>query len=189
MQEHVERGAFARCNYDTTLYVRLAKEVAVANTNSTWLMLLLIGKYGSTNDLDFISGYLKNADAGGCAASAYYDICGASSNSIAAAAQFLACDSEADVTEKKIAMITLIKRFRAGYVPSNLYSYAYSTVLSFAASATNEICSIDSRILPFYPSYSNSVERLAILTNAVARGVNEYEMRYLTNAIHHIELP
>lgn len=187
--EHEQGYAFRISGYDTNRFVRLAKEVASSNANAAWSMLLLIGKYGSTNDLDFISGYLKNADAGGCAASAYYDICGASSNSIAAAAQFLACDSEADVTEKKIAMITLIKRFRAGYVPSNLYSYAYSTVLSFAASATNEICSIDSRILPFYPSYSNSVERLAILTNAVARGVNEYELRYLTNAIHHIELP
>jgi len=60
MQEHVERGAFARCNYDTNLYVRLAKEVAVANTNRTWLMLLLIGKYGTTSDLDFASTELRS---------------------------------------------------------------------------------------------------------------------------------
>ena len=189
MQEHVERGAIARCNYDTNLYVRLAKEVAVANTNSTWLMLLLIGKYGSTNDLDFVSGYLRDDKAGRCAASAYFDIVGLTSNSVDASVEFMSESSAASIRKKTSEMDNLIHRFTRDNVPAFLRDYAYDAVLSFAATATNNICAIDRRILPFYPSYSNSVERLAILTNAVARGVNEYELRYLTNAIHHIELP
>ena len=189
MQEHVERGAIARCNYDTNLYVRLAKEVAVANTNSTWLMLLLIGKYGSSNDLDFVSGYLKDGDAGRCAVSAFYDICGATSNSIYSASQFLASDSEAECSEKFIAMVALMNRFRPGMVSSDLYDYTYTTLLDFATIATNDISRVDRRLTLYHPSYSNSVERLIILTNAVARGASEYELRYLTNAIHHIELP
>ena len=189
MQEYVERGAFARCNYDTNCYVRLAKEVAVANTNCTWLMLLLIGKYGSTNDLDFVSGYLKNPDAGRCAVGAYYGICGISSNYVSSVVEFVADDSQASSSDKLLEIEMLMSAFRRNNASQSLQDYAHDVAIGFAVNATNNICDIDRRILPFYPSYSNSLERLTILTNAVARGVNEYELRYLTNAIHHIELP
>ena len=186
---HEQDYAFRISGHDTNRIVRLAKEVAQENANAAWSMMLLIGKYGSTNELDFVSGYLKDADAGRCAVSAYYDICGATSNSIFSASQFLASDSEAECSEKFIAMVALMNRFRPGMVSSDLYDYTYTTLLDFATIATNDISRIDRRLTLYHPSYSNSVERLIILTNAVARGASEYELRYLTNAIHHIELP
>ena len=187
--EHEQDYAFRISGYDTNRFVRLAKEVASSNTNAAWSMLLLIGKYGSTNDLDFVSGYLRDDKAGRCAASAYFDIVGLTSNSVDASVEFMSESSAASIRQKTSEMDNLMHRFTRDNVPEILRDYAYDAVLSFAANATNNICAIDRRILPFYPSYSNSVERLSILTNAVARGVNEYELRYLTNAIHHIELP
>ena len=189
MTDYVQSSALEGCDYDTNRFLRLVKEVAQEYANVTWSMLLLIGKYGTTNDLDFASAYLKSADAGRGAVGAYYGICGLSSNYVSSVVEFVAEDSHASNEDKLLEIELLMSAFRRGEAAQSLQDYAHNVAIGFAVSATNNICAIDRRILPFYPSYSNSVERLTILTNAVARGVNEYELRYLTNAIHHIELP
>ena len=177
------------CDYDTNRFLRLVKEVAHEKANCTWSMLLLVGKYGSANDLDFVSEYLTSPSFGPAATEAFCCIEGVSSNSVTASAQFLSPDVAADYHSKVVELRWFLKRFSGSSSPNDVRAYAFQTCLQFAMSATNELPGIDRYINAYYPSYSNSVERLAILTNAVARGVNEYELRYMTNAIHHIELP
>ena len=189
MAEYVQVSALEECDFDTNRFLRLVKEVALAEPDCNRMMLRLVGKYGSSNDIDFVAIYLTSGKVGRTAVESYYHIVGPTSNLVIAATSYFDVGTPASESDKCTEAEWLMRYFNSNEVGLELKLLLYDAVVDFAMTVTNSCREIDRQILWYYPSYSNSVERLTILTNAVARGVSEYELRYLTNAIHHIELP
>ena len=176
--------ALELCGADTNRFVSEMKEVVASDRNGSRSLLLRdIGRFGSQQDVEFLSNYMTNHACCIAAISGVMQISGLSTQVVDAVSGILTnrnvdCDT-------KVEMCALIwrKTFDVG-LASDVVATVREKILRYASGATNEISWLDFHLRNIDPIYQNSKRRLLVLRAINQLDLNETQKMYVTNAIN-----
>ena len=181
---------------DSNALVRIAKEMSVTHTNLVVYMMGIVRRYGTVDDLPFLYSHVaKHEPHSGVAVTYLLQMEGLTTNSFAAIQGMLLTVTNAsnaysspDFASGRANSCRKLLRYAFERNPQDdLCDLARSVALDYARQDNREVIWLDDGFCRWYPGYQYSTNRLDVLRSVLALGVNEFQIGYVTNAIHEIE--
>ena len=186
-----------RLNNDTNRLVRLAKEMSnVSGSNDVRRLIAIVGRYGTLDDLPFLYQQVScHGPHSELALACALDKEGLTTNSFAVILGILAtitnepcAFADLDFASSRANTCRELLRYALARTPQDdLCNLARSVALDYARQDNREVVWLDDGFCRWYPGYLYSTNRLDVLRSVLALGVNEFQIGYVTNAIHEIE--
>ena len=181
------RSAIELCGSDSNRLCQIVRGIAETNTDVRHVgtAMRMLTRYGSSAQLPYLYSVSTNEIRGAQAVKAILRIEGVTTNSILAVSNCLA-HAEIDIYERYKAFYDFIERVYR-LAPNNPNRYSGIAYINSYVRNENMGCEgIDKLLIKVDPAYRWSKRRLADLRSAVNRGVHEYQIRYITNAINEL---
>ena len=173
------------CGDDTNRFAAILRDIARSETNLTASMISKLGRYGTTNSLPFLYGYVTNAAYGLNAVRSVLKIEGVTSNSVERISEFLANTNVSFSTRSDVCADMVWDAFKDDVSPANR-ALAVDRAIQYASTANGSCSWLDKVMCKKVPSYKMSKRRLCVLRSVYAIGVGQYEIAYVTNAINEL---
>ena len=175
-----------QCGNDTNRFARIVCELAhTNNVRMARAMIGLLGTYGSAEHVPFLVSQTTNEAYAVRAINSIFRIEGATSNAIAVVDELLSCTNMDFEVRTAVCkdVLGFVKLLHAG---DATWTNTLSCVMGYAPTANRYVSVLDSALMDFDPSYSNSHRRLSVLRSVNSLGVSAYQIDYVTNAINEL---
>ena len=173
------------CEYDTNRFLSAMQAVAVEKPKLSDYICQELGKYGNATCLPFLYQNLTNSAARSYAASSMLKIEGLTSNSVERMGMYL-LGPVGHHRDKTYACGEMLSMAAKVCITNAIGVLAVGKAVQYARADTSYVCRLDGYICRYAPAYVRSKRRLSVLRAALARGVNEFQISYVTNAINEL---
>lgn len=181
------RYAIGLCGSDSNRLCQIVRGIAETNANVRHVgtAMRMLTRYGTPAQLPYLYSVVTNEIRGAEAVKGILRIEGITTNSIQVLSNCLAC-AEIDIYERYKAFYDFVERvYRlASNDPNRNSGIAY--INSYVRNENMGCKGIDKLLVKVDPAYRLSKRRLADLRSAINRGVHEFQIGYITNAINEL---
>lgn len=186
LSDRMYERAFELCENDTNCYARILADLAetndvrVARSAISWL-----GVYGKEGYLPFLYSCATNAAYADCAVGAILNAEGCTPLSVETFGTFL-MNTNLSQEVRSDFCADVIRKTYLGLNGETNRTLAMNCAIRYAATANQNLMSLD-RIMIYYESnYRLSKRRLSVLRSVRDLGTNPFQMLYVTNAINEL---
>ena len=184
--ERAFNAAFALCESDTNRFARLLSEIALTNVNLfAETAVNVLGYYGTPAQLPYLYSVVTNEIRGAEAAKAILRIEGVTTNSILAVSNCIK-RIEIDDYERYKAFRDFVEKVYCLAADNPNRNIGIGLINDHVRNENMYCKGIDKLLIKVDPSYRTSKRRLADLRSAINRGVHEFQLNYITNAINEL---
>ena len=182
--------AVSLCEGDGERLSRLIRETAATNN---WRLVVpmvrCIGRYGSTNDVPFLSDCLESGRAPISAARSIRSILGVCTNSVSRWLQCLSL-TNCDIVAREELCYSYIEVSTNESLDVGCRTLIRQGATAYAIGHPFYHPMYDHKMMGCYPDYTYSFARLQALSNGLERNTYAYNLNYITNALRELsEIP
>lgn len=180
------REAFALCGDDSNRLSRILYEIALTNNKFfASSAVRFLGYHGTPAQLPYLYSVVTNEIRGAEAAKAILRIEGVTTNSILAVSNCIK-RIEIDDYERYKAFRDFVEKVYCLAADNPNRNIGIGLINDHVRNENMYCKGIDKLLIKVDPSYRTSKRRLADLRSAINRGVHEFQLNYITNAINEL---